>query len=134
MPLDTRHINHIKNKMARTRVGRTQTVALVLKLPDNTTSTLTADALWRPMVDADPSLAPANRVVLGDAGLGGSGDVLASFLATDVTLAQLRSCIYAYPASPYPDEPATRYLITSITPRGMMAGGDRYVCTFTRQR
>ena len=35
--------------------------------------------------------------------------------------------VYAAPQTPTASEPANRYVLTSITPKGIMAGGDRYV-------
>lgn len=131
MPLDARKIAHIKAKIPLINQGRTQPIAWVLKNADGSTTTHVIDTLWGPAQDADPTLGTPQS---GTLAVGTADDILASVNGTDLSLAQLRSCIYATPQSPLADEPASRYLITTITPKGMMAGGDRYVVTLTRQR
>jgi hypothetical protein len=131
MPLDSRKIAHIKAKIALINLGRTQPICWVLKNADGSTTTHTVDTLWGPAQDADPTLGTPQS---GTLAVGTSDDVLASVQGADLSLAQLRACIYAYPQSALDDEPASRYIITTITPKGMMTGGDRYVVTLTRQR
>jgi hypothetical protein len=55
------------------------------------------------------------------------------FRASDITLQQLRSVIYAT-VDPENNATANRFRLTSVVPKGIMPGGDRYLCTFNRQR
>lgn len=129
MPLDAFKSAHILAKLALIDMGRTQQIVLTLKLANGTTTQLIVPAIWKPYHDMDPSLMEAGP------GTGTSeDDILASFNLADVSLAQMRSCIYAYPQTPTGAEPANRYIVTSITPKGLLPGGDRIVVTFDRQR
>lgn len=101
---------------------RTQSIALHCKQPDGSLMTVTKTGIWRVLSDADP--------VMGARG----NDALAMFKSTDVTLTQLRSVAYAHPTTPQGPEPATRYTITSIAPRGFPVGEDRIFVSFKRQR
>lgn len=134
MPLDTRKTAHITAKLRTILAGRGQQITLVLRNPDNTTKTLSVYAIWREAQDADPTLNPPHGGVPGAPSTGGQDDIVSEFLAEDITLAQLRAVIYAAPATLLASEPATRYILTGITPKGMLPGGDRYIVTWTRQR
>jgi hypothetical protein len=123
MPLTPRKLAHMAALWPRILQGRTQSVTLVCKNPDGSTSPLVVDAIWRVQGDDDPSL--VRRA---------GNDILAIFLAADVSLAQLRFTVYAAPTTPTGAEPATRYIITSITPKGFPPGADRLQVTLTRQR
>ncbi|HZU13905.1 MAG TPA: hypothetical protein VFB58_13770 [Chloroflexota bacterium] len=127
MPLTPRNIAHIQAKLATIWEGRTQPVVFTLRQAGGGTTTLTVNALWHPNADLDPAYADPQGHAPG-------ADVLCMVAGTDMTLQQIRSALYAAPQSLLANEPATRYLITSLTPRGTMAGGDRYVLTLTRQR
>jgi hypothetical protein len=134
MPLDTRKLKHIAAKLTPITQGRTQQITLVLRNPDGTTQTIQKPAIWRQAQDADPTLNPPSGSVPGSPHTGGVEDIVSLFNQTDISLSQLRSCIYAYPTSPLSSEPANRYLLTSVTPKGMQPGGDRFIVTWTRQR
>lgn len=130
MPLTPRAASHIKAKLALMWEGRTQPIVFTLRTVTGGvpgTTTLTVDAVWHVNDDADPAYSET-------AGRRPLPDILAMVNAADITLAQLRSCLYAAPQSLLANEPATRYLITAIQPKGTMAGGDRYMLTLARQR
>lgn len=129
MPLTTIRANHIKNKLPKITQGRTQLIDLTLKNPDGTTWTLSVNAIWKPDHDVDPVLS-----AIGPRAASVADDIVSVFLQSDVTLAQLRACIYAQPHTPIGAEIANRYILMSITPKGLLPGGDRFVCTWTRQR
>jgi hypothetical protein len=134
MPLDTRKTAHITSKLRTILAGRGQQITMTLRKSDNTTTTLSIYGIWREAVDADPTMNPPSGGVPGAPNAGGQDDIVSEFLAEDITLAQLRSVIYAAPATLLNSEPATRYIPTGITPKGMLPGGDRYIVTWTRQR
>ena len=60
-------------------------------------------------------------------------DVIAEFLETDVTLAQLRSVLYITLSAGVGAQPAQKYIIAAIDVRGMPPGGDRFVVNCMRQ-
>jgi hypothetical protein len=123
MPLTSRKLAHIAALYGRAMTGRSQSITLHCKQPDGSVTTITATGIWRPMQDADPVIA----------GQVGTADVLAMFLETEVSLATLRSVIYAYPTTPTGAEPADRYTITALAPRGFPVGTDRIFLTLRRQ-
>ncbi len=132
MPLDTRKIAHIKANMKKVLIGRTQSVLLTIRNADGSTTTLPSiNAIWRVMEDQDPIYDPA--------GTGGddvkTADVVGLFNIADVSYTTMRQVIYAELAANQPGPAvATRYLPTSITPKGIVPGGDRLIVTFDRQR
>jgi hypothetical protein len=132
MPLTARKIAHIKANLVKIFAGRTQQVLLTIRNADGSTTTLpTLNAIWRAMEDQDPIYDPA--------GTGGDdikvADVVALFNLADISYSQMRQCVWAelVPGQPGPAI-ATRYLPTSITPKGIIPGGDRLIVTFDRQR
>lgn len=124
MPLTAKKLAHMAALYPKILQQRTQPITLVCKNPDGSTTPITVDAIWRAGQDADPALTGAT----------GQTDVLAMFLESDVSLATLRSVVYASPQTPVGAEPATRYLITALAPRGFPVGTDRIFVTLRRQR
>jgi len=132
MPLSTRKLAHIKANLVKVWASRTQQVLLTIRNPDGSTTTLTPiAAIWRATEDQDPIYDPA--------GTGGddqkAADIVALFNLADISYATMRQCVWAelVPGQPGPAI-ATRYLPTSITPKGIAPGGDRLLVTFDRQR
>lgn len=122
MPLNARKLAHMAKLYTKVLAGRSENITLVCKNADGSTSTITANGIWRPVQDADPVLGPA-----------AGADVLAMFLETDVSLATLRSVIYAHPTTPIGAEPAVRYSIIALAPRGFPPGTDRIFISLRRQ-
>jgi hypothetical protein len=130
MPLTPSKAAHIQNMVAKTFTGRSTSVILTLRTAGGGTTTLTVQAVWRVIIDDMPTYeGPTNALTH----LGVESPIQAEFNAADVTLAQLRSCIYATLTSPGPNQPASRYVLTDIEPTGMLPGGTRYFTRWTRQ-
>jgi hypothetical protein len=129
MPLTARKIAHIKAKQALLLEARSQPVYLTCKRADGTTYQKTVNAIWREMADYDPTL---DQQALND-DAANYADIHALFLTSDIDLATLRSVVYAT-VDPVSSATATRFRLTSVALKGMMPGGDRYYCTFNRQR
>jgi hypothetical protein len=110
--------------------GRAQSVILTLRTPVGGTTTLTINAVWRVMGDMDPTLSQTAADIETRAT---SPDVLAEFLESDVSLAQLRSCLYITLAAGVGAQPASKYIIAAIEVRGMPPGGDRFLVHCMRQ-
>jgi hypothetical protein len=123
MPLTARKLAHMQALYTKILQERSQSITLVCKNPDGSTSTIQRTGIWRVVQDADPAIA----------GQVNSADVLAMFLESDVSLATLRSVIYAYPTTPTGADPAERYTITSLAPRGFPVGADRIFISLRRQ-
>jgi hypothetical protein len=115
---------------AKIFAGRSQTVVLTCRTGAGGTTTLNKPAVWRVQGDMDPSLSQTAADIETRAT---SPDVIAEFLETDVTLAQLRSCIYITLAAGVGAQPATKYTIAAIDVRGMTPGGSRFVVNCMRQ-
>lgn len=130
MPLTARKVTHLTGKYASIMAGRSQTVNLTLRNADGTTSVLAVPAVWKPVWDSDPT---RDGATVHPAEIGTANDIVAWFRTTDVTLVQLRSCIYASPASPGPGETSPRYTLVSIEARGIPPGGDRFVTEWVRE-
>ncbi|MGI8825265.1 MAG: hypothetical protein ACR2JC_06440 [Chloroflexota bacterium] len=123
MPLNPAKAKHITAKLNALFLQRAQPVTLTLLAPGGATSTLTINAIFRLEQDADPTL--GKEIV----------DAIMLCRTADVTLAQLRSCIYVQPAANSAAALlASKYLITSILPKGILPGGDRYIVSLDRQR
>jgi hypothetical protein len=123
MPLTPAKLKHMAKLWPKVLAQRTQQITLHCKNPDGTTHDLVVNAVWRATQDADP--------VLGHAA---QSDILAMFMESDISLATLRSVIYAAPVTPTGAEPAQRYIITALAPRGFPVGTDRIFATLQRQR
>jgi hypothetical protein len=123
MPLTGKKLAHIAGLYTKILQGRTQSITMVCRNPDGSTTTHTVTGIWRPSQDSDP-------VISGQVA---AADVLAMFMETDIDLATLRSVIYAHPTTPFSAEPATRYTITALAPRGFPAGTDRIFISLRRQ-
>lgn len=124
MPLTAKKLAHMAKLYPKILQGRTQSITLGIKHPDGTVTTTTVNGIWRAMQDADPVLT----------GSVAQTDILAMFMESDVSLATLRSVAYAYPTTSTGAEPASRYLITALAPRGFPVGTDRIFVTLRRQR
>lgn len=124
MPLTPKKLAHMAKLYPKILAERTQPIVLGIKHADGTVTTTTVNAIWRATQDADPVLSGS---VAGT-------DILAMFMESDISLATLRSVVYAYPQTPVGSEPATRYLITALAPRGFPVGTDRIFVTLRRQR
>jgi hypothetical protein len=132
MPLNARKIAHIRNQIARTHAGRSQQVMLTLRTDTGGTTTLVVNAVWRVMIDSDPTLEGAQNTRFK---IGADDDINAMFDMKDITLHQLRSCIYAQLGSDATGaQPAQRYVLLDVEPVGLMPGGDRFFTKWTRQR
>jgi hypothetical protein len=132
MPLTTAKLAHIDAVVRRAWSSRSQTVDLTLRSVGGGTTTKTVTAIWRAIQDADPSLGPAYGE---SAAQNGDADVEAVFFVADVTLAQLRSCIYAqlHAGQGQGAEPAHRYTLTTVEVKGMKPGGSRFLTYWIRQ-
>jgi hypothetical protein len=132
MPLTVQKAAHINTMLRKAWAQRSQTVDLHLRIAGGGTSVLTVSSIWRVLQDADPSLGPA----YGDtAKQMGDVDVSAIFFVADVTLAQMRSCLYAQltAGQGIGVQPATKYTLTSIEVKGLLPGGSRYLTHWIRQ-
>jgi len=125
MPLTTKKLAHMATLWKRSLANRQQTISLICKNSDGSTTTITKPAVWRVVDDADPVLPGITSA---------QADVIAMFMLTDISLAQLRSVTAMYPSSPQGSEPANRYRIVSLAPRGFPVGQDRIFVTLKRQR
>lgn len=94
------------------------------------TNTLQINGIWRVMEDADPTLSEINIAVMRTAE---KPDVIAHFLESDISLAQLRSCIYAYPTTPVGVNPANHFLLAHVDVRGLQPGGSQLITYWMRQ-
>jgi len=130
MALTTRKLAHITAMYKKVFAGRSQSVILTLRTGAGGTTTLTVNAVWRVMGDMDPTL---SQTVADIETRATSPDVIAEFLESDVTLAQLRSCISITLAAGVGAQPAQKYIIAAIDVRGMPPGGDRYIVNCMRQ-
>ena len=130
MPLTTRKLNHIAAKYAKVFAGRAQGVILTLRTSAGGTTTLTVNAIWRVMGDFDPTLSQQIADIETRAT---QPDVIAEFLATDVTLAQLRATISLTLAAGVGAQPAQKYTVSLIEVRGLAPGGDRFNVHCMRQ-
>jgi hypothetical protein len=136
MPLTAKKIAHIQSMVTRTLAGRTQPVVLTLRTPQGGTTTITVNGIWRVQADFDPAYeGPTNAITH----LGTEPDIVAQFSMADVTLHQLKACIWAQllpnqDGSPLGGaQPATRYTLTDIETAGIPPGGDRFITRWTRQ-
>lgn len=112
--------------------GRQQQVILTLRTPSGGTTTKTVNAVWRIDSDANPVWQGPTDALFH---LGTQGDVVALFNESDITLQQLRACIYAQlGADAAGAQVAQKYTLLGIVPAGMMPGGDRFYTRWTRQR
>ena len=131
MPLNAAKIAHIKANIVKMNAGRQQQVILTLRTAGGGTSTLTVNAVWRVMGDFDPTYEGPNNVRFQGTV---DADVEAIFNQADVTLPQLRACIWASLGSDATGaQPATKYTLMDIEPVGIMPGGDRFFTRWTRQ-
>ena len=130
MPLTTRKLNHITAKYAKIFASRSQGVILTMRTGAGGTTTLQVNAVWRVMGDFDPTLSQQIADIETRAT---QPDVIAEFLATDVTLPQLRSTIYLTLAAGVGAQPAQKYTIALIEVRGLAPGGDRFNVHCMRQ-
>lgn len=130
MPLTTRKLAHISAMYRKVFAGRSQAVVLTLRTPAGGTTTLTVQGVFRVMGDMDPTL---HQLSADNETRATMPDVIAQFLEADVTLAQLRSCIYLTLAAGVGAQPAQKYVIAAIDVRGMTPGGDRFICDCMRQ-
>jgi len=129
MPLTPSKVARIQANVAKTFTGRTTSVTLTLRQAGGGTTTLVVNAVWRVLFDDMPSMqGPTNALTH----LGVEAPVYAEFNSADITLAQLRSAIYAVPATG-PSEVATRYVLTDIEEAGMLPNATRYFTRWTRQ-
>jgi hypothetical protein len=132
MPLTASKAAHINAVLRRSWAQRSQLVDLHLRTAGGGTTILTVAAIWRVLQDTDPSLGPA----YGDtAKQMGDVDVSAVFFVADVSLAQLRSCLWAQLAAGQGTgvQPATKYTLTSVEVKGLLPGGSRYLTHWIRQ-
>ncbi|HLJ67756.1 MAG TPA: hypothetical protein VKX16_10400 [Chloroflexota bacterium] len=131
MPLDARKLAHIVLATSRSFDARAQPVTFYLRQRDGSTSQLVLNVIWRVLGDFDPTLeAPTQSTTR----LGTSDDILCAIKTTDITLQQLRACVYAAPGPQAPGaQPASRYILTNIEVAGMPPGGDRYYVSFAQQ-
>jgi hypothetical protein len=117
--------------IARVQQGRAQTVILTCRTPTGGTSTITTTAVWRVMGDFDPTLEGATNSLTH---LGAEPDINAIFDAAQITLAQLRSVLYATLGQDATGaQPAERYVLLDVEPIGMLPGGDRFFTKWSRQ-
>lgn len=131
MPLTPGKVARIRATVARTFQGRQQQVILTLRTPAGSTTTLTVDAVWRVMSDSEPAMEAGSN----DRFHIGGQDVVAIFNAADITLPQLRSCIWAVlGADATGAQPAIKYTVLHVEPFGMVPGSDRFYTIWTRQR
>lgn len=135
MPLDTRKLAKIASNMTRLRAGRTQPVTLTLKHSDGSTSTMSVNAIIRPMEDDDPALDPSRRMPQTISNNTANTAAVMSVLTSDVTYLQMRSCIYVdLPTGSPGTVIASRYIPGTIEPKGIAPGGDRLIIALARQR
>src|SRR5579859_358617 len=130
MPLTASKLAHLNAKLAILFDQRAQQVTLTLKNADGSTTTLTINGIFRLGADFDPTmdLAPHGSELKG-------ADAILMVHEADVTYAQIRACIYVTVTTPAgADAMASRYIVTSIEPKGMGPGGDRYILSLDRQR
>jgi hypothetical protein len=131
VPLTAAKLAHLTALYAKVVLFRQQAVTLTLRQSGGGTTTLGVNCVFKPLADLDPAFDPVGAGISDIKG----ADAYAMFLETDVTLAQLRSCLYLTINSPVgSDLVASRYIPTSIAAKGLPAGGDRYLVTFERQR
>ena len=131
MPLTARKVAHMRSMVAKTMAGRTQQVILTLRTPTGGTQTLTVNAVWRVMGDFDPTLEGANNDKYH---LGAEPDINAIFNITDISLHQLRACLWATLGSDATGaQPATKYALLDVEPIGTPPGGDRFYTKWSRQ-
>lgn len=131
MVLTTAKVNHVAKRLKDTLKGRSQLVNLTLKNGDGTTTVLAVNGVLRPNQDADPSFDPGSPTALSPH----TADAVLLVALADVSLSQMRSCIYLELAAHGTGaEPAQRYLATSIAIKGIGPGGDRMIVTLERQR
>lgn len=130
MPLTARKLAHISAMYQKIFASRSQQVILTMRTSAGGTTTLTVKSVFRVMGDMDPTLSQTAADVETRAT---TPDVIAEFLATDVTLPQLRSVIYLALSAGVGAQPAQKYIIAAIDVRGMAPGGDRFQCHCRRQ-
>jgi hypothetical protein len=83
------------------------------------------------MGDFDPTLEGANNDRYH---LGAEADINAIFDLAQVSLAQMRSAIYAQLGSDATGaQPASKYVLLDVEPIGMVPGGDRLFTKWSRQ-
>jgi hypothetical protein len=132
MPLTSAKAAHLNAMIRKSWVQRSQLVDLHLRTAGGGTTVLTVTSIWRVLQDADPNLGPA----YGDTSKQmGDVDVSAVFFVADVTLAQLRSCLWAQltAGQGVGVQPATKYTLTSVEVKGILPGGSRYLTHWIRQ-
>jgi len=104
-------------------------VALTFRNTDGSSWTKIVNAIWRVMADNQEVLeGAANQRQM----IGVEPTINGMFLAADITLAQLRSVMYAQPIDST-GQPGTQYTLTNVQPIGMQPGGDRIFTIWTRQ-
>jgi hypothetical protein len=130
MALTTRKLTHITAMYQKIFASRAQNVVLTMRTSAGGTTTLTVKSVWRVMGDMAPTLSQTAADIETRAT---QPDVIAEFLETDVTLAQLRSTLYITLSAGVGAQPATKYIIAAIDVRGMPPGGDRFLCNCMRQ-
>jgi hypothetical protein len=131
VPLNARKIAHIKARVKQIFAGRAQQVILTCRTGSGGTTTLTVNAIWRVMIDADPAIEGAQNTRFK---IGADDDINAMFNTEDITLQQLRSCIYAELGQDATGaQPAKRYVLLDVEPVGIMPGADRFFTKWTRQ-
>lgn len=131
MVLTPAKLNHVAKRLKDTLKGRAQQVNLTLKNGDGSTSVLQVSGILRPSQDADPAFDPGSPTAAPPH----DADAVLLVAMADVSLVQMRSCIYVEPGQHgIGAEPAQRYIPTSIAIKGLAPGGNRMIVTLERQR
>jgi hypothetical protein len=131
MPLTAAKIAHIKGKLDLLHQGRSQQIVLTLKASDGSTSTRTVTGILRPVADEDPSFTSEGG---GNTVNAKNSDAVMALKQADIDLPTLRSVVeVSYGNDATGAQPANRYRITGIDIKGIMPGGDRFVCYLERQ-
>ena len=130
MPLTAKKLAHITAMYAKVFASRSQQVTLTMRTGAGGTTTLQVKSVWRVMGDMDPTL---SQTIADIETRATQPDVVAEFLESDVTLAQLRSTICITLVAGVGAQPAQKYIIAAIDVRGMAPGGDRFICSCMRQ-
>lgn len=130
MPLNPRKLAHLAANRTRIFASRAEPITFTIRNPNNSTSTLTINAIFRSMADEDPSTVRAPP--LSD--IHGADAILEANLS-DISLTQLRATITLARAPGAAGATfASTFMITSIAVKGIPPGGDRWIVTLTRQR
>jgi hypothetical protein len=122
-------MKHITAKLDAIWQNRTIQMRLVLRQPDGGTVTLTVNGIFKLIQDEDPT-------IFVQQGLDSihNADAVALLKTDDITLSQIRGCMYLEPQTTWGSSIVTRYLVTGVAMKGMLPGGDRYVLSLDRQR